>query len=99
MDPSKCAKYILWTLSTFCKHYLNYVINNEYATDNIYTTSSDSTMIAKKKNVYVVCLCTVFGRTVCFCFDTSLASSNHLLCIAELNYFFGQTAEPLYYSP
>lgn len=51
------------------------------------------------KNVYVVCLCTVFGRTVCFCFDTSLASSNHLLCIAELNYFFGQTAEPLYYSP
>lgn len=60
MDPSKCAKYILWTLSTFCKHYLNYVINNEYATDNIYTTSSDSTMIAKKKtsmwSVYVLYL-------------------------------------------
>lgn len=60
MDPSKCAKYILWTLSTFCKHYLHYVINNEYATDNIYTTSSDSTMIAKKNtsmwSVYVLYL-------------------------------------------
>lgn len=57
MDPSKCAKYILWTLSTFCKHYLHYVINNEYATDNIYITfNNDSKKNTSMWSVYVLYL-------------------------------------------
>lgn len=57
MDPFKCAKYILWTLSTFCKHYLHYVINNEYATDNIYITfNNDSKKNTSMWSVYVLYL-------------------------------------------
>lgn len=92
MNHSKCAKYILWTLYTgfisiTCIMWLKMSMQPE--TNN--TTSSRNTATS-----YVcrsVCLSSVLGGTVFFCFYTS-QHFNHS-CV-WLN-FFGQTVEPLHW--
>ena len=77
-----CQIHFVDFIHWFYQHYLHHVIKNEYATE---TTTTPQALIQER-------LRSVFGSTVCFCFDTSW-HFKHLLCIAELNYFFGQTVD------